>query len=216
MATGKESAFDKLPTLAKAGLGVVVVLALGAIYYFAMHMSLVEEIQTEEQRQRTLENDYQAAQARQQEYLKLRQELSRREVIDRHNLRILPEKAEIPAFLQDLHRLAELSGLNIQLVEPRPEEAETLYIRIPVTLSLSGKFHHLAKFFYNASRLERAINMENISLTQPKATDEAVMLRVDVLATTFRRPGLNEGKAQAQAAQAAAPETRAGNQGAKK
>jgi type IV pilus assembly protein PilO len=75
------------------------------------------------------------------------------------------------------------------LVEPRPEEAQEYYVRIPVNLRLAGRYHQLAKFFYNVSRLERAINMENVHLTEPVVVGDEVRLSVDVLATTFRRPG---------------------------
>ena len=54
---------------------------------------------------------------------------------------------------------------------------------------MSGRYHQLARFFYNVSRLERAISMENINLTEPHAVGEDILLNVEVLATTFRRPG---------------------------
>ena len=113
----------------------------------------------------------------------------------------MAENAEIAAFLEDLNRIAELSGLDIGLVEPLPEEPSQHYIRIPVRLRVSGRFHQVGKFFYNVSRLPRAINMENIQLTDPQLSGENVVLRVDVLATTFRR---QEDAAAAPAAQPAA------------
>jgi type IV pilus assembly protein PilO len=67
------------------------------------------------------------------------------------------------------------------------EEAEQFYNRIPVNLAVSGKYHQLAKFFYNVSRLQRAINMENIVIGTPKLQGEDLVLQVHVLATTFRR-----------------------------
>jgi type IV pilus assembly protein PilO len=86
-----------------------------------------------------------------------------------------------------LNRVAELSGLAIRLVEPRPEEAEQMYVRIPVAVRVSGKFHQVAKFFYSISRLERAINMENIELSDPTVSEaDEVLLTVNALATTFR------------------------------
>jgi Tfp pilus assembly protein PilO len=57
-----------------------------------------------------------------------------------------------------------------------------------VALAIKGKYHDLAKFFYNISRLERAINMENLSLqVAERKGDSEVMLAVNVRATTFRR-----------------------------
>ena len=114
--------------------------------------------------------------------------MTQREALDKQNLRILPATAEIPAFLDDLNRLAELSGLQTVSVQPNPESAESLYIKVPVALVMRGKYHELAKFFYNISRLERAINMENLTLgVQERKTDGEVLLAVNVRATTFRR-----------------------------
>lgn len=187
-AAGKEGGFARLPVGAKLGLLVMLLLVISALYYFALHMTLTEDIESAQSRYVQLEDELGQAQRRQQEYLACTQELAQREAIDRQNKRILPERAEIAAFLQDLNRLSELSGLRMQLVEPRPEEAQEYYVRIPVNLKLRGKYHQLAKFFYNVSRLERAINMENVRLTEPTTAGEEVVLNVDVLATTFRRP----------------------------
>lgn len=183
------NSFDGLPVAGKAFILVLIVAIVSGIYYFAFHSSISEELENAQLNHTRLEQEHQEAELRQQEYLRVTQELAAREPIDRANKRVLPENAEIAAFLQDLNRVAELSGLQMNLVEPRPEEAEALYVRIPVSLSLSGRFHQMAKFFYNVSQLERAINMENITLTDP-ATNSAdeVVLKVDVLATTFRRP----------------------------
>ena len=123
-------------------------------------------------------------------------------VIPSPPLRALPAEAETASFLQDLNRLAELSGLGIRLVEPRPEEPEEHYVRLPVSLRLAGRYHQLARFFYNVSRLDRLISMEDIHLSQPQVEGEEVQISVEVLATTFRRP--DEPEAQAAADPAAA------------
>jgi type IV pilus assembly protein PilO len=193
MATAKQksssssSSFETLPTAGKVFILVLIFALVGAMYFFIFHMPLSEDLEAAQNQNRTLQNDLQAAERRQQEYLQLTQELANREGIDRANKRVLPQEAEIPAFLQDLNRVAELSGLAIRLVEPRPEEAEQMYIRIPVAVRVSGKFHQVAKFFYSISRLERAINMENIELSDPTVSEsDEVVLTVNALATTFR------------------------------
>ena len=193
----KDNSFGKLPVGAKLGLLVLLVGVIGAVYYFALHMPLADEIASSDARYVTLQNDLVQARARQQEYLRVRAELDSRESLDRQNMRILPEHAEIPAFLQDLNRLAELSGLRMTLVEPRPEETSEFYTRLPVNLELAGRYHQLAKFFFNVSRLERAINMENIALGEPHQDGEDIVLKVGVLATTFRRPAAAPAAGQA-------------------
>jgi type IV pilus assembly protein PilO len=76
----------------------------------------------------------------------------------------------------------------MEQVSPAQEETAKFYTKVPVQLSLRGRYHELAKFFYNVSRLERAINMEDIGLTVAKREgDGTVQLAVRVRATTFRR-----------------------------
>jgi type IV pilus assembly protein PilO len=183
-----QSSFSALPPVGKAVLLVALLGVISGGYYVGMHMGLEEETQDAQRQHSVLTNDLNQARERQKEYLRLREELAAREASDKQNMRVLPETAEIPAFLDDLNRLAELSGLRVGNVGPRAEATEQFFVRVPVSLNLAGKFHQLMKFFYNVSRLERAINMENIALTQPTKEGEDIIMSVSVLATTFRRP----------------------------
>lgn len=195
MAKSSAQSFTSLPTAGKLGLLALLVGFLGAVYYIALHMPLADQIQAAEARHRALQKELGEAQARNSEYLRLRQELASREGIDRSNMRALPESAETASFLRDLNHQAELSGLRIRLVEPRPEEPDEHYVRLPVNLRLVGSYHRLARFFYNVSRMERLISMENIRLHGPTLEADQVELSVEVLATTYRRPSAEEASA---------------------
>jgi type IV pilus assembly protein PilO len=184
-----EDTFVGLPGWGKALALVGVLGLLGAGYYTVIHASISGDLEAAAQKQKQLQDQIRDAERRQKQYLELTQELANREVADRQNRRVLPEDAEIAAFLQDLNRVAELSGLTIRLVEPRPEQRQELYSKIPVVLALTGRFHQMGKFFYNVSKLDRAISMENIRMTQPKLLPSGEMvISVDVRATTYRRP----------------------------
>lgn len=201
-------AFAKLPVAAKLALGVGLLAVVGAVYYFALHMSITDEITQAIARHGQLETSMEAARAQNAEYVRLREELSQRVGLNRANLRALPAQSETASFLQDLNRLAELSGLEIRLVEPRPEEPEQHYVRLPVRLQLAGRYHQLARFFYNVSRVDRLISMEDIQLqlapaqAEQGSQEEGVAIHVEVLATTYRRPDQPEPQAQAPAAAA--------------
>jgi type IV pilus assembly protein PilO len=188
MAAAKGSSFDALPVPGKLLVLALVLGFVGVVYYFAFHRSLAESLEDARAQKVQLDQQLMEAEQRQQRYIERSAEFTLREPIDRANKRVLPEQAEIAAFLQDLNRVAELSGLSTRLVQPRPELHEEAYTRIPVQLELSGTFHELAKFFYNIGRLERVISMENIELTAPKVVDGSVVVSVSVLATTYRQP----------------------------
>lgn len=184
-----EDTFVGLPGWAKALalLGVLALLSGG--YYALVYGSVSSDLEAAQAQKKQLQDQIREAERREKQYLELTQELANREAADRQNRRVLPENAEIAAFLQDLNHVAELSGLTIRLVEPRPEQRQELYSKIPVVLALTGRFHQLTKFFYNISKLDRAISMENIRMTQPKLLPSGEMVvSVDVRATTYRRP----------------------------
>jgi type IV pilus assembly protein PilO len=224
-AAGGQRGFAELPVAAKVFMLVLILGVVTAAYYFIFHLSLSDDIESADRRHTELLQRVSAAEQRQQEFLTLSEELASRQPLDRQNRRVLPEDQEIATFLQDLNRLGELSGLEFKLVEPRPEEqmlpsseeavatepagagpvvtsAANAYVRIPVSLELRGRFHQVARFFYNVSQLERAINLENVRLTEPAVEGEDVLLEVKVMATTFRR--LAESEAGAAAGEGAA------------
>ncbi|MGB8224157.1 MAG: type 4a pilus biogenesis protein PilO [Polyangiales bacterium] len=184
-----EDTFIGLPGWAKAVALVGVLGLLAGAYYAIVYSSVSTDLESAQQKHQQLQDQIRDAERREKQYLELTQELANREAADRQNRRTLPENAEIAAFLQDLNRVAELSGLTIRLVEPRPEQRQELYSKIPVVLALTGRFHQMGKFFYNVSKLDRAISMENIRMAQPKLLPSGEMvIDVDVRATTYRRP----------------------------
>jgi type IV pilus assembly protein PilO len=187
MAESAAQQFAKMPSSSKILLLALMLVLIGAAYYSLFHSSLTSEIEGAQAQQLALQTQLQETNALQAKFLALREELEQRKSSEQQLLRILPPKAEIASMLADLNRLAELSGLAIETVEPRPEVAETYFYKIPVTLKLSGRYHQLAKFFYNVSRLQRAINMESISIGNPTLRGEDLILNVGVRATAFRR-----------------------------
>lgn len=187
MAESKLQQFGKLPSSSKLLILAVILVLLGVGYYSVFHSPLTDDLDAAGARKQQLEEQLTAAKNLQAQFLKLREEVEARKAVDLENTRILPENAEMATMLAELNRIAELSGLSIEAVEPKPESAAEFYYRIPVNLVLSGRYHQLAKFFHNVSRLQRAINMENITLSDPKDKGDGLILRVGVLATTFRR-----------------------------
>jgi len=181
------NSFAALPVGAKISVLVALLMGLAVAYYTSFHLGLQEDIESAANANVAKRQQLADAEKLQKRFFDLRAELAGREPIDRQNLRVLPADPEIPAFLADLNRIADLSGLRMHEVTPQPHQAEEFYVRVPVQLALAGKYHQLAKFFHNTSRLERAINMEDIHLTDATMSGEDIVLSVAVRATTFRR-----------------------------
>lgn len=99
---------------------------------------------------------------------------------------MLPNSTEYPAFLSSLQSVSNTSGITLIAWAPQPEVAEKYYARVPMRLDVEGRFHQIAKFFYGVGQLDRIINMENISMTDPKEVDKDYVVKVTALATAFR------------------------------
>ena len=184
----------KIPFSRKIAGALVFFVLAGVVYYFARYQSLASE------NTRLIRSHYQLQQREKQFITKresyeadVRRLAQLREQFAAQS-RILPPDAEMSSFLENLNNHAELAGLEIALVQPLDEEGVGFYAKIPVELRLRGRYHEIAKFFYNVGRLERVINIENINFTVSQQTsaeaeenaEEDIILDASVLATTFR------------------------------
>ena len=104
----------------------------------------------------------------------------------------------MPAFLQALQNTATVSGVELTSWTPADEIPQDFYARVPMKLTLKGKFHQVAKFVYTVGQLDRIINIENINLKNPSSTEgDEVVIEVDCLATAFRAVKADEAAAVA-------------------
>ncbi len=54
------------------------------------------------------------------------------------------------------------------VVEPHRGDPAGVLLQVPMQLTLSGKFHQVAKFFHGVGQLDRIINLEDIQIKEPK------------------------------------------------
>ncbi len=188
----KESSLARLPLLAKLGIGAGLLVLVGVAYFVVFYGDLASSIKAAQGRERQLRGDLAEARKNEFAYQKDLAELTDRQQRQRELQKILPATTEYPSFLSSLQSVANVSGVSLSAWTPQEEIPEQFYARVPMKLELTGRFHQVAKFFYGVGQLDRIINMENISITDPKPEGDEVDVKVEVLATAFR--ALEEGK----------------------
>lgn len=179
------AAIRRLTLPMKLGVGAGAMLLLGAVYYFLFHVDMTDSLEQAKVQNAKLMKDLNDARLAEQAYQRDLAELAEREQRQRELNKILPSSTEYPAFLSAVQSAANLSGVSLSAWTPRQEVPGQFYARVPMKVELSGRFHQIARFFYNVGQLDRIINMEDISITDPKAAGDDVMLRADALATAF-------------------------------
>jgi type IV pilus assembly protein PilO len=184
MAKG-QSPLSRLNLPAKIGIGAVL-LALSAVVYFVVfYGDLATEIKAEQGKERQLREQLDEAKKADRAFRLDLAELEDRKQRQRELNKILPATTESPAFLSSVQSVANVAGVNLSAWEPQQEVPDVFYARVPMRLEFEGRFHQLAKFFYNVGQLDRIINVENISMTDPHGSGDEVLLKVSCLATAF-------------------------------
>lgn len=181
------STLDRLSPAGKFLVGLLFVVLIGVLYFVFFYADLDGQITSARQRHGTLQSELSKAQQSREAYQKDLDEKTRREQLSLQQKKILPDDPEMPAFLQALQNTVTISGAELTSWSPADEIPQEFYARVPMKLTLKGKFHQIAKFIYTVGQLDRIINIENILLKNPVTRDgDEVVVEVECLATAFR------------------------------
>lgn len=176
---------NRLPVAGKAGIGVVLCVILGAVYYVFLHTDVQGQIDRERNKTAEYESELSKVKQAQASYFADRDELAMRQQKQRELNKVLPADTEAAAFLSALQSVSNISGIDLKAWSPQEEIPQNFYAKVPMKLTITGRFHQIAKFIYEVGKQDRIINMENLELYEPKVEGEDVVLRGTCLATTF-------------------------------
>jgi len=188
------SALDRLGVAGKLILSVVLVGLVAAVYFVVFYSDLSTSLDQAKAQQGQLQTQLAAAHDAKDRYQKDFDEMTRKEQLAAQQKKVLPDDPEMPSFLASIQNVATASGIALTSYTPQDEEPGQYYAKVPMALTLSGRFHQVARFFYGVGQLDRIINVEDIDMKVKKSTENAdeVIVEVKCLATAFR--ALREGE----------------------
>jgi type IV pilus assembly protein PilO len=96
----------------------------------------------------------------------------------------LPEKEEIPSLLASISQSGMDSGLEFLLFQPQNEVERDFFAEIPVSISVTGRYHELARFFDKVGNLPRIVNIRNI-LIDPEEGGETLTTKCSAVTYKF-------------------------------
>lgn len=183
LTTGLSGPKQQLATRIVGGVLLVGLVAAG--YYLFVYADLADRIEKQKREEKSLQGQLVDSKKGLESYQRDLAELAQLQRQQRELNAILPETTEYPAFLSAVQGVANISGVALQSWTPQDEVVQKYYAKVPMRLSLSGKFHQVARFFYGVGQLDRIINVENIALVQNKTQGDETTLKADCLATSF-------------------------------
>jgi type IV pilus assembly protein PilO len=202
-----QSSLAKLPLPAKAGVGGLLIVLVALLYWVIFYSDVSAKVKSAQNEQSRLRGELATQQQAQASYIQDKDDLATRQQRQASLNKALPSEAEAPAFLSALQQVANVSGVDLKAWQPMDEQTQAFYAKFPMKLELSGRFHQIAKFAYEAGRVERIINIENIEMADPKLEGDEVRVKAKCLATTFHavKPKPPDAKARPGASGAPAP-----------
>lgn len=155
-----------LPLKQKVAFGVIFGMLAAAVYwqfFLSSEWAARSEAQTELLRLRA-----EAEQTRQiaNQRPRLEQEIKLLEAQLQRMVQALPTEKEIPSLLKRVASLGQETDLNVALFKPGAPVAKEFYTEVPVQLKVMGTYHDLGLLFERLGRLERIINVADLTIRQ--------------------------------------------------
>ncbi|WP_079203423.1 type 4a pilus biogenesis protein PilO [Pseudomonas sp. CC6-YY-74] len=160
----------------------VVMLALGYNFHLKDLQASLERSQGEEQalKQQFSSKAFQAANLE-----AYKEQMKEMEISFGTLLRQLPSDTEVPGLLEDITRTGLGSGLEFEEIKLLPEVTQPFYIELPIQVVVVGSYHDLATFVSGVASLPRIVTLHDFD-TKPVSTESASVIRMSVMAKTYR------------------------------
>ena len=177
--------------LAKVSLPIKIVIGVGAFvivafaYWLVFYSDVSNKIEAEGRRKTNLQSTLAQAEQAKASYLADKDQLGILQEHQRDFNKVLPADKQQAAFLSSIQQAMNTAGVEMISFSPVDEQPQAFYVKDPMRLEVVGKFHQVTKFFFEVSKLDRIINMENIELVEPRVNGDDVMLKGRCLATAF-------------------------------
>ena len=197
--------FLKRPRPQKIGILAGAVLFLLIVGYFYVYLPKAEQLDKLTEEIASVRSDRDRKRLTAANLLKLQKDLKDWDIKLKAAAAQLPDSKEIPDLLTNLSTKAREAGLEIILFRPRTENLQDFYAEIPVDIVVRGGFYSAMGFFDSVGKLNRPVNIDNITLKNPKISGDQVELEISTLATTYRFLDEAERKKVAEEKAKAAP-----------
>jgi type IV pilus assembly protein PilO len=163
-------------------VGTVVILI--AFFVWLIYMPKTAQIKSLKTELDKVEKELRLAKGRARNLKKLEEELARAQEDLQFALRLLPTTSEIPNLLKSITKLGNDSNLEFLLFSPQREISREYFIEIPVDIEVKGTYHDVALFFDKVSKLDRIVNVVNVSMAPIKSM--STTLKTNCRSVTYR------------------------------
>lgn len=149
-------------------LGVVLVLAIGALYYLYLHRPRASELVEVEARVEQIEAANELAEARMENLDEVRRELELGERQFAMLQRLVPAESEVPAIYEAIASESQSLGLELVSVTPTDPQPDTAgyFMHQNWQMQVEGEYHDVGEFLTRVASFDRIVRPD-VELIQP-------------------------------------------------
>ena len=178
----------KMPIRIVILVGTIVLIA-GLFTYFG-YIPKTKEIAKTDLEITNLEKELRRAEIQRRKLPEKKAEMERVDAEFKEALKLLPNDKEIPKLLRKVTELGNDSQLDFRVFHPKNEKPHEFYVEIPVSIEVRGTYHNVAIFFDKVRKMERILNIHNVSMRP--TMDRSTTLITTCDAVTYRFKGTSE------------------------
>ena len=168
-----------------AGIAVILI-ALGAGFFFGLEKPKLDELKVLQGRLDKINSDISETKKVANNLPKFKAEYeSLKKDLD-SALTELPNSKEIPSLLTSITSAGKGAGLDFLIFRPKGETPKEFYAEVPVDISVSGPYVGIANFFVAVGNLPRIVNISNVAFADIRNDRGRNIVKVNCQATTFR------------------------------
>ncbi len=158
--------FGNWPIPVKGVIILIICIAVSAAAFYLDTQPQLVSLGSVERKEESLKADFKKKQWKAATLPKLKEQLAEIEKSLGELQRRLPNKAEVAGLIQDISQAAIASGLRSELFKPGDERSDKdVYVKLPITLTLSGNYHAFGKFVSSVAAMPRIVTQHNIEIT---------------------------------------------------
>jgi type IV pilus assembly protein PilO len=176
----------KVPRGYRLALLPVIAILVGGVYTWGLYLPKAEQLEGLRGQQLQLQRRLNEVRSVAANVGKFEEEIAALERKLKVALRQLPDSKELPVLLTDVNTLGKNSGLEIKAFRPGPEVKRDFYAEVPIEIEFVGKFHDIATFFDQVSKLPRIVNVSELEIRIDEESAIETVLKVSGEAVTFR------------------------------
>jgi len=178
--------YSKIPPRQRYAMAALIALGLLGGYYYLFHLDQTARLEQLETQYRKIEAD----RAEKQAYVDNLARYEARLGDLQRNLNAaraqLPDDADVPQLLAQLGNKARQAGLEIDRFQPSGDATHGFYGEIAFAINVRGSYHEIGTFIDALGKLDRIINVSDLSMKNPKTVNQKVVVDGAFTIKTYR------------------------------